>query len=76
MTQMDLARKGEITREMDYVAVRENIEPELVRDEVARGRMVIPANRVHLMKKLEPMGCDIRTVRGMGYLMERVGGPG
>ena len=28
-----------------------------------------------IRKKLEPLGCEIRTVRGMGYLMERIGGP-
>src|SRR5713226_5184309 len=55
MTQMEAARKGLITDEMHFVAQRENLEPELIRDEVARGRMVIPANTVHLTKNLEPM---------------------
>src|SRR3984957_17564359 len=55
MTQLESARKGIITDEMAFVAKRENLEPELVRSEVARGRMVIPANTVHLTKKLEPM---------------------
>src|SRR5438874_8225803 len=55
MTQMESARKGLITDEMGFVAQREDLDPELVRDEVARGRMVIPANKVHLSKKLEPM---------------------
>src|SRR5204863_1488650 len=49
------ARKGIITDEMYFVAKREDLEPELIRDEVARGRMVIPANTVHLTKSLEPM---------------------
>jgi phosphomethylpyrimidine synthase len=40
---------------MEFVAQRESLAAELVRDEVARGRMVIPANRVHLAKRLEPM---------------------
>jgi phosphomethylpyrimidine synthase len=40
---------------MEYVARREDLEPELIRAEVARGRMVIPANTVHLSKSLEPM---------------------
>ena len=48
MTQIEQARRGQITPEMEYVARRESLEPELVRDEVARGRMVIPANTVHL----------------------------
>src|SRR6202045_4030329 len=55
MTQIEAARQGIITEEMHYVAQREDLDPELVRDEVARGRMVIPANKVHLQKKLEPM---------------------
>jgi phosphomethylpyrimidine synthase len=55
MTQIEAARKGLITDEMQFVARREDLTPELVRDEVARGRMVIPANKVHLQKKLEPM---------------------
>src|SRR6516164_5920263 len=55
MTQLEAARQGTITPEMAFVARRENIDSELVRSEVARGRMVIPANVVHLTKKLEPM---------------------
>src|SRR2546421_2995143 len=55
MTQMESARKEIITDEMRFVANREDLTPELIRDEVARGRMVIPANKVHLQKKLEPM---------------------
>ena len=46
-TQMHYARRGIITGEMHYVARRENIAPELVRSEVARGRMIIPANIRH-----------------------------
>ena len=48
MTQLVAARKGVITPEMVRVAIRENVTPEFVRDEVARGRMVIPANTRHL----------------------------
>ena len=55
MTQIQRARAGEITPEMQFVAQREDLEAELVRDEVAAGRMVIPANKVHLQKRLEPM---------------------
>jgi phosphomethylpyrimidine synthase len=52
-TQMHYARKGLITEEMEYVAQREKLTPALVRDEVARGRMIIPANIRHT--NLEPM---------------------
>jgi phosphomethylpyrimidine synthase len=52
-TQMHYARKGMVTEEMQYIAQRERIAPELVRDEVARGRMIIPANIHHT--NLEPM---------------------
>jgi phosphomethylpyrimidine synthase len=48
MTQFEAARKGTITPEMCRVAVRENRNPEFIRDEVARGRLVIPANERHL----------------------------
>jgi phosphomethylpyrimidine synthase len=52
-TQMHYARKGLLTEEMFYVAQREKVAPELIRDEVARGRMIIPANIRH--RNLEPM---------------------
>src|SRR5947209_18024672 len=55
MTQLEAARQGTLTEEMAFVARREDLDEELIRDEVARGRMVIPANVVHLQKKLEPM---------------------
>jgi phosphomethylpyrimidine synthase len=55
-TQMALARHGDVTPAMTFVAEREEIAPELVRDEVARGRLVIPANHRHLAGVLEPMG--------------------
>src|SRR5947209_14483278 len=61
MTQIEAARKGTVTDEMAYVARREDLDPELVRAEVARGRMVIPANKVHLTKKLEPMGIGVAS---------------
>ncbi len=54
-TQILAARAGEITPEMEFVARREDLSPELIRDEVAAGRMVIPANKVHLAGRLEPM---------------------
>ncbi|NWF85471.1 MAG: phosphomethylpyrimidine synthase, partial [Bryobacteraceae bacterium] len=56
-TQMHYARRGIITEEMQYVARRERLAPELVRDEVARGRMIIPANINHLA--LEPMAIGV-----------------
>ncbi len=56
-TQMHYARAGVTTEEMAYVAERERVDATLVRSEVARGRMVIPANVNH--PKLEPMGIGI-----------------
>ncbi|MEU0091697.1 phosphomethylpyrimidine synthase ThiC [Kribbella sp. NPDC006257] len=53
LTQLAYARAGTITEEMRYIAVREGVEPSFVRDEVARGRAVIPANRRH--PESEPM---------------------
>jgi len=56
ITQLEHARLGIITREMKRVAEREpHLTPEQVRDEVAAGRMVIPANKVHLGYQLDPM---------------------
>lgn len=55
VTQLEFARAGEITPEMQYVAQREQLEPTVIRDEVAAGRMVIPANRRHAEGRLEPM---------------------
>ncbi len=56
MTQIEQARSGNITPEMEAVAECERLEPELVRSEVAAGRMVIPANKTHLEHGLEPVG--------------------
>src|SRR5213079_945507 len=53
--------QGVITDEMRFVARREDLDAELLRDEVARGRLVIPANTVHLRKRLEPMGIGVAT---------------
>jgi phosphomethylpyrimidine synthase len=53
VTQMSYARRGEVTAEMEYVALREGMSPEFVRSEVARGRAIIPANINH--PELEPM---------------------
>ncbi len=56
---MHYARKGLITGEMEFVARIEKISPEVVRDEVARGRMIIPANINHL--NLEPMAIGVAS---------------
>src|SRR5437879_13532377 len=55
LTQMHFARQGTITPQMQRVAEREQLPVELVRDEVARGRLIIPANVNHLAKRLDPM---------------------
>ena len=52
-TQMHWARRGVVTPEMEFIALREGLDPELVRSEVARGRAIIPANVNH--PELEPM---------------------
>jgi phosphomethylpyrimidine synthase len=52
-TQLHYARRGIITPEMEFVAIREGFDPEFVRAEVARGRAIIPANINH--PELEPM---------------------
>jgi len=48
MTQLEAARQGVITAEMIRVAIRENVTPEFIRDQVAAGRIIIPANQRHL----------------------------
>ena len=53
VSQMHLARRGVVTEEMAHVARRERLAPELVRAEVARGRLVVPANVRH--PELEPI---------------------
>ncbi|MEP6717122.1 MAG: phosphomethylpyrimidine synthase ThiC, partial [Terriglobia bacterium] len=58
-TQMHYARKGIVTGEMEFVAQREQVSAELIRDEVARGRMIIPANINHA--SLEPMCIGVNS---------------
>src|SRR6266851_861896 len=53
VTQLHYARRGEVTPEMEFVALREGVEPEFVRAEVQRGRAIIPANVNH--PETEPM---------------------
>jgi phosphomethylpyrimidine synthase len=59
MTQIEAAKAGKITAEMETVAHDEQLDPETVRTEVARGRMVIPANKVHLVRGLHPIGIGV-----------------
>ena len=60
MSQMHFARKGQITEEMLYVAQREKIPAELVRSEIAKGTMIIPANIKH--PELEPMAIGVESL--------------
>src|SRR5881409_2288843 len=53
VTQLHYARKGEITPEMEFIAIREGLPSDFVREEVAKGRAIIPSNINHL--ELEPM---------------------
>ena len=62
VTQMHYARKGVVTPEMEFVAIRENLPAEFVRSEVARGRAIIPANINH--PESEPMAI------GRGFLVK------
>jgi phosphomethylpyrimidine synthase len=58
-TQIEAARAGTVTPEMETVARGEYLELEYVRQEVAAGRLVIPANRVHLAGRLQPLGIGV-----------------
>jgi len=77
-TQMYYAKRGIITPDMEYVAKVEKIEPELVRDEIARGRLIIPANINH--KHLKPMAigmassCKINANIGSSALASDIAG--
>jgi phosphomethylpyrimidine synthase len=62
VSQLHYARRGVITPEMEFVAIREGVTPEYVRDEVARGRAVIPTNINH--PESEPMAI------GRGFLVK------
>jgi len=59
ITQLHYARQGVVTEEMAHVARRENLPESLVMEEVARGRMIIPANINHA--NLEPMAIGIAS---------------
>ena len=58
-TQMHIARAGTVSPEMERVAERESLHPELVRAELARGRMIIPANVHH--RALDPMAIGLKA---------------
>src|SRR5438034_6688243 len=71
VTQLEYARVGIVTAEMQRVAEREpHLTAEPIRDEIAAGRMIIPANRVHLRHLLDPMGigraCRTKINANMG----------
>jgi phosphomethylpyrimidine synthase len=55
-TQLQASKTGMITDEVKSIAQAENLSAELVRDEIAAGRLVIPANRLHLKTNLKPIG--------------------
>ncbi|MBN1852093.1 MAG: phosphomethylpyrimidine synthase ThiC [Pirellulales bacterium] len=59
MTQLEIARSGETTSEMESIAQREGIALKTIRAEVAAGRMIIPANKNHLAHGLKPIGIGI-----------------
>ncbi len=71
-TQMYYAKQGIITEEMEYVAKVERLEPELVRSEIARGRLIIPANVNHTTLKPMAIGlaakCKINSNIGASAL--------
>lgn len=56
MTQLEAARAGRITDEIKFVAETEKVEADLLCKEVAAGRVVIPANKLHLKRGLKPVG--------------------
>ncbi len=64
MTQLEYARKGKITPEMEYVAGVEGLDPKVVMEGIARGEIVIPANKIHLsrnLRKLVGIGKGLKT---------------
>ena len=60
-TQMDAARQGIITREMEAVAAEEHMEAERLRELVAKGQVCIPANRNHTCLKPRGIGSALKT---------------
>ena len=60
-TQMDAAKQGIITKQMEIVAEKEHLEPEIIRQRVAQGTVVIPANINHTSLSPEGVGQGLRT---------------
>jgi phosphomethylpyrimidine synthase len=60
-TQMDAAKKGIITPQMETVAKKENIDVQLLRERIARGTVVIPANKMHKALNPEGVGEGLKT---------------
>ena len=60
-TQMDAARKGIITPQMEAVAAKESIIPETLREQIAAGKVIIPANKHHISLDAEGVGQGLRT---------------
>lgn len=60
-TQMDAAKKGIITPEMEIVAAKENIDVKILAERVARGTVVIPANKLHSALSPEGVGEGLKT---------------
>ena len=65
VTQMHYAREGIVTEEMAFVAAREKLDAKLIMSEVARGRMVIPANINHLNLPCSPSA--LRVISDSGW---------
>lgn len=80
MTQLEAARKGVITPEMRRVALRENVTPEFICNETARGRLVIPANVRHLAgsggAKPETASGNGLPFHGLPYPQKPIEAPG
>jgi len=55
-TQLQIAQTGAVTKQIRFVAETESVDTELVRSEVAAGRLVIPANKLHIKADLKPIG--------------------
>ena len=64
LTQLEAAKRGIVTPEMEYVAKVDGLDPRVVMEGVARGEIVIPANKIHLsrnLRKLTGIGKGLRT---------------
>ncbi|MBN2182199.1 MAG: phosphomethylpyrimidine synthase ThiC, partial [Sedimentisphaerales bacterium] len=55
-TQLQIAQSGTISDQVKFVADAENVDAAVIRDELAAGRLVIPANKLHLKTSLKPVG--------------------